>query len=156
MAKITNDDQFKQVLQGLSLDQQRALGCLFVEALPGLSDDERIGHTLQAARAGGADEEMALAAITAKRAVIDSHTKCGREGDWGAQAGYFIARAAAACVASHAQEVSGPLAWQAAMACRMARMCEFMVSDEDQSGMESERQYSIADEFLSQAKEGQS
>ncbi|PLX35483.1 MAG: hypothetical protein C0605_09910 [Hyphomicrobiales bacterium] len=156
MAEIRNDDEFRTALAGLSLEDQRLLGCRFVESLLGLSDDERIAHALDAARRGGSAEEMALALKTAKRAVIDSHTKCGREGDWSHQAGYFIARAAAACVASHAQEAAGPLAWQAAMACRMARMAESMAADSDQSGQETERQYRIAEDFLKERKGDQS
>lgn len=156
MPDIRNDEDFKQALAGLAVDEQRKLGCLFIEPLLSLTDDDRIARTLEAARRGGDDEEMAQAALTAKRAVIDSHTRCGKEGDWAEQAGYFIARAAAACVASEAHSVSGPLAWQAAMGCRMARMSESMLTDEDKSGMENERQYKIADKFLKERKGDQS
>ncbi len=156
MPDIKNDSDFRQALAGLGIGEQRKLGCLFIEPLLSLTEDDRIARTLEVARRGGDEEEMATAALTVKRAVIDSHTRCGKEGDWADQASYFIARAAAACVASEAHSVSGPLAWQAAMGCRMARMSESMLADEDKSGMETERQYKIADQFLTEGKGDQS
>ena len=156
MAEIRNDESFRQALSGLSTDEQREIGCRFIKPLLSLTDDERIARTLHAACSGSDEEELLQASKTAKRAVIDSHTRCGREGDWAEQAGYFIARAAAACVAPEAMAGGGHLAWQAAMACRMARMSESMISGEDKSGVENARQYKIAEDFLKERKGDQS
>ena len=66
------------------------------------------------------EEELAAALKTAHAVTFDSHARCGAEGHWADQAGYFVARAAvAASDATGALRAGGP-AWQAAMSARMA------------------------------------
>ena len=84
---------------------------------------------------------------TAKAAVIDSHARCGADCDWKDQAGYFVARAAAAAVSPEGQMAGGP-AWQAAMSSRMAATCRSIDSTEDIAGQARTQQYLILSEFL--------
>ena len=66
------------------------------------------------------DEELAAALKTAHAVTFDSHARCGAEGHWSEQAGYFVARAAVAATTSLAHSRAGGPAWQAAMSARMA------------------------------------
>ncbi len=122
MSQINNDAEFKQALQALDSTQQRKIAAMFVEHVLPLSNDERINHVVNVAtNSGAAEGEISSALKSAKAATFDSHTRCGSEGDWTEQAGYFVARAAVAALTPAAQSRSGGSAWQAAMSCRMAQ-----------------------------------
>ncbi|OOY41598.1 hypothetical protein BOV91_10635, partial [Solemya velum gill symbiont] len=80
---------------------------------------------------------------------IESHTRCGSEGDWTEQAGYFVARAAVAAVTPQAQAKKNPV-WSAAMSSRMART-SMLIDDEQSAGKthsENEWQYDTLSEYL--------
>lgn len=149
MTQISNDTEFKQALSGLDLPRQRAVAALFVENVLSLSGDERLARVVRAAsNPDASDDELASALKEAKAVSLDSYARCGAEGDWTAQAGYFVARAAEATVMPEAQIKSGGPAWQAAMSCRMARTCVSIDSGEDTTNQESEQQYRILADFL--------
>ena len=60
---------------------------------------ERIARVLKVAGDSEASEgELADALKTARATTFDCHTRCGSEGDWSEQAGYFVARAATAAL----------------------------------------------------------
>ena len=121
MTEISNDAEFKNILVALNPVQQRAVAAKFVQHVAELSEDQRINRVIKtAADAEASDEELAAALKTAKAATFDSHARCGAEGHWLDQAGYFVARAAVAAVTPPAQSRGGGPAWQAAMAARMA------------------------------------
>lgn len=149
MARITNDNEFRNAIGKLEYGRQRKLAGLFVNNVIALSDDERIVRVARVAvdEAASADE-VAAALKTAKAATFDSHTRCGSEGDWKAQAGYFVARAAVAAVTPEGQCRSGGPAWQAAMSCRMAKTSELIDAEESTTSQENEQQYRILSEFL--------
>jgi len=148
MSGITNDTEFRKALDGIDAARQRLVAALFVESVIALCSDERIARVI--AVAGNSDaSEVALAEAlkTARAATIDCHTRCGSEGDWEEQAGYFVARAATAALTPLGQMPSGP-AWQAALSCRMAQTSMSIVSGDDTAGQEGEQQYRILSEFL--------
>ena len=151
MSNINNDTELKQALQDLDATQQRAVAAMFVEHVLALSDDERINRAVKVAGDSSASEgEIADALKSAKAATIDSSTRCGAEGNWTDQAGYFVARAAVAAVTPQAQSTSGGPAWQAAMSSRMARTSILIDdgSDEVSTHSESEWQYGVLSDYL--------
>ena len=144
---ITNDKEFKAALAGLPIAQQRQLAARMVQRVLGLSGDARVKAALDAAaRADISEGELAMAAQSANSARVESFTQCGRETDWGAQAGHFVAKATVSCVG---QATPGSdLAWDAAMQARMARTCETVATGEGTANNEAEAQYRILEEFL--------
>lgn len=144
---ISNDKDFKSALAGLSTAQQRQVAARFVQQVFSLSNDARIQSALDAAgRAGIADAELALAWQAANSARVESFTRCGKETDWSAQAGHFVAKAAVACVKP--AEAGDNLAWDAAMQARMARTCQTVADGSGTDNREAEEQYRILEAFL--------
>jgi hypothetical protein len=144
---ITNDKDFKATLAGLSTAQQRQVAARFVQRVFGLSKDVRIKAALDVAgRADISDAELTVMAQAANTARVESFTQCGKETDWGAQAGHFVAKAAVACV--KAADPGDNLAWDAAMQSRMARTCETVATGEGTENREAEEQYRILEAFL--------
>jgi hypothetical protein len=148
MTDISNDTEFRQVLDGLDPVQQRVVAARFVEDVLDLCSDHRIAAVLQVAGNSEAmDAELADALKTARATTFDCHTRCGSEGDWAEQAGYFVARAATAALTPRAQMPSGP-AWQAALSSRMAQTSMSIVTGDDTAGQEGNQQYRILSEFM--------
>ncbi len=151
MSKINNDTELKQALQNLDAAQQRNVAALFVEHVLSLSDDDRIKRAVKVAGDNSAsDGEIADALKSARAAIIDSSTRCGAEGNWTDQAGYFVARAAVAALTPLAQSTSAGPAWQAAMSSRMAKTSILIDDDSDEvsSHSENEWQYETLSNYL--------
>jgi len=151
MSQISNDTEFKQALQNLDATQQRAVAALFIEHVLSLSDDDRIKRAVKVATDSSASEgEITDALKSAKAAIMDSSTRCGAEGNWTDQAGYFVARAAVAAMTPAAQSKSGGPAWQAAMSSRMAQTSILIDHDTDEvpEHSENEWQYGILSNYL--------
>jgi hypothetical protein len=149
MAQITNDSDFRKAIDSMDFDRQRVLAGLFVKSVLGLCDDERISRVIDVAtNASASDDELASALNTARTATIDCHARCGSEGDWNAQAGYFVARAATAAVTPESQSKGGGPAWQAAMSSRMARTSKQIDAEDVSTTDESEQQYKILSDYL--------
>jgi len=151
MSQITNDEEFRQVLHGLDAVQQRVVAARFVEHVLSLSTDDRIERVVKvAADSSASDDEVANALKSAKSATIDSHTRCGSEGDWTEQAGYFVARAAVASVTPQGQSKGGSPAWQAAMSCRMAKTSILIDNEAEEVPTHDENawQYSMLSDYL--------
>lgn len=151
MSQINNDAEFKQALQALDATQQRIIAAMFVEHVLPLSNDERINHVVNVAtNSDVADGEISRALKSAKAATFDSHTRCGSEGDWTEQAGYFVARAAVAALTPAAQSRSGGSAWQAAMSCRMAQTSILIDNNANEvpEHSENEWQYNTLSNYL--------
>ena len=148
MTEFSNDTDFRKALDDLDATQQRLVAARFVENVVSLGSDRRIAGVLKVAADSEASAgELADALKTARATTFDCHTRCGSEGDWAEQAGYFVARAATAALTPLGKMPSGP-AWQAAMSCRMAQTSMSIVSGDDTAGQESEQQYRILSEFL--------
>jgi len=144
---ISNDKEFKAALAGLSPSQQRQVAARFVQAVFALSGDARIKAALEAAgRVGISDAELALAAQAANTARVESFTQCGKETDWTAQAGHFVAKAAVACVKP--AEAGSNLAWDAAMQSRLARTFQTVADGAGTDNREAEAQYRTLEAFL--------
>ena len=151
MSQITNDAEFKQALMHLDPIKQRAAAAIFVEHVLPLSSDNRLDSVIKIASDSNAtDDDLSHALQSAKAAALDSHTRCGSEGNWTDQAGYFVARAAIAAITPEAQcKVGGP-AWQAAMSSRMAQTSK-LIDDESvdaSSHAENEWQYQALSDYL--------
>lgn len=148
MTQVINDTEFRQALDGLDVTRQRLVAARFVENVLGLCTDERIARVLRVAGNSEATAgELAEALKTARATTFDCHTRCGSEGDWSEQAGYFVARAATAALTPIGQMPSGP-AWQAALSSRMAQTSRSIVTGDDTAGKEATQQYRILSEFL--------
>ena len=147
MSAISNDNAFREALSGLDVVQQREVGSRFVENVLSLSDDPRVAQSLQAATDKEiGDAALSLARRSIKAASLDAHTRCGADGEWTDQAGYFVARAAEACLEPEGR--SKAPAWKAAMSARMARTCLAVDSEEDSHDSESQAQYEILTRYL--------
>lgn len=148
MTTISNDSEFRAALGRLDATGQRQVAARFVESVLPLCTDERIARVVAvAADASASGAALADALRTAKAATIDCHARCGAEGDWEAQAGYFVARAAIAALTPQGQ-MPGGSAWQAAMSARMAQTSKSIVSGENAGGQENEKQYGILSAYL--------
>ena len=148
MVEIQNDADFKEALLGLGPVDGRIIGAKFVESVAPLADDQRLRRIVDVALTRDATEDKLAASLkTAKSIMLDTYTRCGADGDWNEQAGYFVARAAAACLSPIEKGKPGGPAWQAAMSSRMARTSASIVS-EDETESETGRQYRILAEFL--------
>jgi hypothetical protein len=148
MSEVSNDTEFRTALDGLDATRQRLLAARFVENVIALSTDQRIARVIKVAGESSISEgELADALKTARATTFDCHTRCGSEGDWSEQAGYFVARAATAALTPVGKIPGGP-AWQAAMSSRMAQTSRSIDSDDDTAGQESNQQYRILSEFL--------
>ncbi|MEJ2309608.1 MAG: hypothetical protein P8Z31_06560 [Gammaproteobacteria bacterium] len=148
MVQIQNDADFKEALLGLDPVDARVIGAKFVESVTPLADDQRLRRIVDVALTPDAmQDELAASLRTARSIMVDTYTRCGADGDWNEQAGYFVARAAVACLSPIEKGKPGGPAWQAAMSSRMARTSASIVSA-DEVESESGRQYSILSEFL--------
>ena len=148
MSQISNDAEFKRTLKGLDQAQQRVVAAMFVEHVLSLSTDDRIARvTRVAADKNASADELAGALKTAKAATMDSHTRCGSEGNWTEQAGYFVSRAAMAALTPCEQCTSGSPAWQAAMSSRMAQT-SMLIDSEDEIPVGNQWQYDILSNYL--------
>ena len=147
--EITNESQFSEAVNNLSVEQQRAVGALFVENVQELNSDPRIDQTLEAAKNTEiSEEQLNMVRRVIKAAALEAHTRCGAEGDWLDQAAYFVARAAEACVEAQVRTKGKGPAWKAAAAARMARTCLATDSGEDAHGTERHDQYKILTDYL--------
>ena len=147
MSQISNDKAFRAALEVLGIEQQRAVGALFVDNVLDLSKDPRVSQALAAARETGLyDEAFNLARRSIKAASLDAHTRCGADGEWTDQAGYFAARAVEACLEPDGR--AKDCAWKAAMSARMARTCLAADGEEDSHDSESQAQYQILTRYL--------
>jgi len=145
--RISNDEEFKAALNELDVYQQRRVAAAFVESVLPLCSDVRVNAAVTAVKHPGVtDVELATAYQGANSARIESFTQCGKETDWLAQAGHFVAKAAQCCVKP--VEPGDNLAWDAAMAARMARACESVAEGSGTRNNETEKQYRILYEHL--------
>jgi len=142
MNTITNDEQFKQALHLLDAKQQRLLAAQFAEHVLSLSNDDRLSRALAVAgNAGASSADVSDALQSARAATIDSHARCGAEGNWTDQAGYFVGRAVVAALSPEEQSRGRSPAWQAAMSSRMARTSVLIDDDSDEMFTHSEDQW---------------
>ncbi|MGA9574499.1 MAG: hypothetical protein WBS20_11190 [Lysobacterales bacterium] len=150
MNEIRNETDFREVLESLDDIQQRQVAALFVQHVLPLSSDKRLERVIKtAADKNATGEELAGALKSAHAATFDSHARCGAEGHWSDQAGYFVARAAVAAVTPMMHAKAGGPAWQTAMSARMAHTSMLI---EDASGesahTECEWQYQALSGYL--------
>jgi len=151
MSQITNDVEFKQALGKLNPVRQRTMAAAFVAHVLPLSNDERLNRVVSIAAVEHVmEDELQNALKSARAATFESHARCGSEGNWTDQAGYFVARAAVAAVMPAAQSRAGGAAWQAAMSSRMART-SMLIDDgagDSAAQTENEWQYQTLSDYL--------
>jgi len=143
---IDNDTDFKAALSMLSAAQQRQLAAGFTENVIALCQDVRVAGAVSAAkRPDITDIELAALYQAAKSASIDSYAQCGKDTEWSAQAGHFVAKAAMTCVAPAADNAN--IAWDAAMDARMARTCATIATGEGTANREADAQYRLLEQY---------
>ena len=151
MDKITNDREMKLALERLDPLQLRLAGAAFVHGVMDLCHDEHLRRGLAVAQdAGASGEELKAALKPVSIATINSHARCGAEGDWQDQANYFIGRAIGCllgCQAPNRTRDKNP-AWQVALACRMARLSGELHQENETPAQENHNQHSILTAFL--------
>lgn len=148
MTAINNDRDFQQALQRLNRTQQRSLAARFIERVLPLSHDDRVSRAVHtAANPNASEADLNTAFHDARAAAIDSHTRCGAECDWTAQAGYFVARAAVAAVSAPEPGGDSP-AWSAAINSRMALTSRSIDQPMTSPHSESAAQYQILIEAI--------
>jgi len=153
MSNINNDTEFRQALMGLKPVDQRVVAAKFVKHVLSLSGDDRLKRVIKTAGDTDASEdELSGALKSARAATFDSHTRCGSEGSWADQAGYFVARAAVAAVTPKAQSRVEGVALQAAMSSRMARTSMFINDKcgEKSTQAENEWQFQALSDYLNE------
>jgi hypothetical protein len=149
MSTISNDGQMRDAIDAMDDVQQRVLASRFVEHVLPLTKDERLARVVQvAANLENGDEQLLGAYKAAKASALEAHARCGADGEWNDQAGYFVARAAEAAVAPQVLSHGKSIAWQTALSCRMARTAQVTESNEDAHDSESAAQYRILNDFL--------
>jgi len=151
MSEMCNDTEFRKTLESLGPVQQREVAVLFVRHVLSLSEDKRLDRVIKIAGDPDASgEELAAALKTARAVTFDSHARCGAEGHWSDQAGYFVARAAVAATTPPAHSRAGGPAWQAAMSARMAHTTNLIddVSNTQSAHTECLWQYQSLSDYL--------
>jgi len=147
---IHNDQEFKQTLSELSIEEQRVLASWFVGSVIHLNPDPLIERSLNVVRdkmSSNNDLEQAYKNI--KSLVVETYTACGNDANWSAQAAHFIATATKACLIPVEQlGTKKNLAWKCAMQTRMAKNCEMIESDSNIIDNEAQKQYAITNDFL--------
>lgn len=144
---IHNDVEFKVALGALDLAAQRRAAGRFTARVLELCGDARVHAAVEAAQQADLSEQMREPLLQAvNTARVESFTQCGRDADWSAQAGHFVARAAVSCV--KAASAGESLAWDAAMHARMARTCQSVARGEGTQTREAEAQYAILEALL--------
>lgn len=149
MAKISNDQDLRAAIEGLSVDRSRILGAQFAKGVIALNRDDRVARAVETAlNSEASPAELEDAYRAAKGYATKTYTDCGKDTDWLAQADHFVAAAAAAALAPDASERQNR-AWKAAVQARMAINCAQMEDDQPDLDGELERQYRIAEVYLS-------
>ena len=147
---IENDQDFKQALAELSIDDQRKIASQFVLSVIHLNLDPVIKDALKNAQTNSKlDETYKII----KSLAVKTYTACGGDADWPAQAAHFVATAAKACLIplerlENNSDTRNNLAWKCAMQTRMAKNCEMIEMDSNVVDNEAQKQYVITNEFL--------
>lgn len=148
---ISNDIELRGVLKDLDHTQRRVLGAKLVASVLSLSKESRVeGVIHKAILKDVSDDELADASSSLKRTMIESSTRCGADANWLEQSSYFVLRAANAVVTPGSLSESVDPLWQVVQGCRMARSCALIAADDDSDNPETELQYYIVNEFLSE------
>ncbi len=151
---VKNDPEFKKVLSNFSIIEQRRLAAQFIENVKHLNSEPVIERALKIAKTDSSENEIEDIYKQIKSLVVKTYTSCGDETDWALQAGHFVLTATKACLtpAGHLDNKNS-LAWKCAMQTRMARNCEMIESETDVVDNEAQKQYTIANDFVSNSNE---
>jgi hypothetical protein len=148
MAKISNDQELRAALAGLSADRQRVIGAQFVKNVIALNSDDRVARAVETAlNIESSPEELDDAYRVAKGHATRTYTDCGKDTDWLAQADHFVAAATAAALTQEPDEHRNR-AWKAAVQARMAVNCAQMEDEDGELQDEAGHQYRIAEAYL--------
>ncbi len=152
MATISNDKELRDLLEKLSVEQQRLIGLGFAKSLVHLSRDERVKRAIETGlRTDTSESELEDAYRAAKAWSTKTYTDCGKDTDWLAQADHFVAAAVAAALTPNSMLPDNKTnrAWKAAMHARMANNCELVEGEGGAHLDEVQRQYEMANDFAS-------
>jgi hypothetical protein len=138
MGKIGTMKEFKQILENLSLDQQRVVAARFVANVLDLTQDERVQWAQKVAADPDATPDAIMSAYhSAWHAAMESSVHGDMEPiDWQKQTAYFVAKACAESLApSHPGVTLRHLASNVANHCRMARLCASIEHEGEQPSL---------------------
>ncbi len=150
METITNDKQFRALLDSLGIEQQRLLAYNIVKNVIHLCTDKRIDKALSSVedkQSTAEDRDNIYKQI--KIISTGSYTDCGSEVDWKQQAEHFVISAMVASLTpEHLIEQGKNLVWKTAMQARMANNCEMIEKESAEIVNEAAKQYKLAEAFL--------
>ena len=149
MTSISNDREFRDTIDQLDRDRQRALASLFVHGVADLVTIPELKEAIETAMDPDASLVRRRDAYRSAKAVsVSTYTACGRDADWLAQAEHFVA---AACTVALTPDDVLPertsVAWRAAMHARTARNCAMIETGAAEEVTEAQRQYETLGEF---------
>lgn len=149
---IQNDQDLRSTLETLSINQQRALGALYIQSVQHLCDNPVIDRAITIARDTEHDNTSMNEAFKGVRSLsTQTYTACGGDACWPEQAAHFVATAAKACLTPEDQMgVNTNLAWRTAIQARLANNCEMIENDSGETHSEAQKQYALTEEFLAQ------
>ncbi len=151
LASVNSDAELKQALAGLDAVQRRQVSAQFVNNVLVLTDDDRIARAItKALDQSAVEEELEDVYRVLQRAMIDSRTRCGADGDWAEQAAHFVSRAANAVFVAAKEADSADPFWQVVQNCRVARTCSMIANSGEGENPEVAAQYRILNEFLAE------
>jgi hypothetical protein len=149
---IQNDKEFRSALDTLSIDQQRALGALFIQRVQHLCDNLMIDKAIAIAKDTEYDNVAMNEMFKGVRSLsTQTYTACGGDACWPEQAAHFVATAAKACLTPEDQMgIQSNLAWKTAIQTRLANNCEMIENDAGETNSEAQKQYALTEKFFSQ------
>jgi hypothetical protein len=147
---IKNDQEFRAVIDALSIPEQRALGARFVDNVAYLCQEPVIQRGLEAAKNPQlSPTETAEMFKSVKSLAVQTYTNCGDETDWSEQAAHFVAVATRVCLTPQNQlGKKHNLAWKCAIQSRLAKNCAMIDSSSEQLDNVARKQYAIVEDFL--------
>ena len=152
MEAIQSESDFKQRLAQLDARSQQQFALRLVDAVRGYCDDGRLLSVLAAVeRNDGSPAELESAAKSARAMVVSLHTRCGADGDWAAQAGYFVARAADVLIRGLLRPEDN-LAYRVAQNCRMAATCVAVDGETEAGAKQMAIQWGLLDDYLAEQR----
>ena len=124
MSNISNDQELRAAVDGLSVNDQRALAARFANSVAGLTDNNRLQRALEVAMEPDiTDHEREDAYKAAKSISVQTYTSCGRDADWEAQAEHFVAAACTVALTPDSLIVE-----KMNLACSAASLCFILAS----------------------------
>jgi hypothetical protein len=147
MKTITNDEEFRTALNGLSQIERRIVGLHFLNNVMDITDKKLFLPIISLFANKGIHEGDFTSLMTNMRKLtVESHARCGSDTDWLKQAQHFVAKAAYFLTMSANDKDN--LAQEVAMAARIARNFVAIAEGKSDNNEEVQAQYQILVKFI--------